>query len=233
MEAILFAILFTIPGLMVRNIEKRLYTKTKENDTDYVKQYNFFIDSVFIYLIGLILFEIFYTPISNLLKGIELHGIFLTGDNLIIFIGYFIWSLIICYPYTRIKRLVVKNVFLSVSNMFRKKNKLSIETEFSSVWDEVFENPDICLENQILVIEKDGALISQGYLKSYSPPHLCKREFLLEETEGVKAYLERDRECSLEEKLLSVKMEYFDSSTGYVYKLMDSTKLNEYLKNNK
>lgn len=232
METILFAILFTIPGLMVRNIEKRIYTKTKEKEISYVKQYNFFIDSVFIYFIGLGLFQVFHrTPIFHLIQEIEIHGIFLTGDNLLIFIGYFLWSLIISYPYVKIKRAISKKVSLSISNAHRRKNTLTMETEFSSVWDEIFENPKICLDDQIIVVEKEGKIITQGYIKSYSPPHLNKRELLLEESEGVKRYLDRDSESSFEEKLLSVKMEYFDSSTGFTIKFMDSTKLNTYLEN--
>lgn len=97
MDAILFAILFTIPGLMVRNIEKRLYTKTKEPDSDVIKQYNFFIDSAFIYFFGLVIFEILLrTPIVKLIKEIKLNGIFLNGNELKIFVFYFAWSLIIC-----------------------------------------------------------------------------------------------------------------------------------------
>ncbi|TYR82135.1 hypothetical protein FZC66_00620 [Priestia megaterium] len=118
MDAILFAILFTIPGLMVRNIEKRLYTKTKEQDSDYIKQYNFFIDSAFIYFIGLIVYEILYrTPIVNFIGKIELHGIFLNGYKLKLFILYFIWSLIACYPYAKLKKHVIEILFLRISNI--------------------------------------------------------------------------------------------------------------------
>jgi hypothetical protein len=232
MEAILFVILFTIPGLMVRNIEKRLYTKTKEEDSDYIKQYNFFIDSAFIYFIGLIFYQLLHmTQIINFVSKIELNGIFLNGYKLKLFILYFIWSLVACYPYAKVKKHIIEILFLGISNFYRNRKNMPIETKFSSVWDEVFENPEMPItEDQIIIIEKDGEILTQGYIKRYSPPHLNRREFLLEETSTVKAFLESDKELPKDEKLLNVaKMEYYDTQTGINIKFLDTTKLAQYL----
>jgi hypothetical protein len=232
MDAILFAILFTIPGLMVRNIEKRLYTKTKEPESDFIKQYNFFIDSVFIYFLGLIVYQILYrTPIFNFIKSFELKGIFLSDNNLKLFIFYFIWALIICYPYTKTKRYLIIKFFLGVSNSYRTKKNMPIEKRYSSVWDEIFENEEEPITNdQIIVIEKDGFVITQGYIASFSPPHMSKREFLLEQTTQVKAQLEADNNLPDDEKLLNVvKMEYYDTNSGITIKFIDTTKLVQYL----
>ncbi|KON86619.1 hypothetical protein AF332_07170 [Sporosarcina globispora] len=233
MEAILFAILFTIPGLMVRNIEKRLYTKTKETDSDFIKQYNFFIDSAFIYFIGLLVYQIFLqTPVVNLFKEIKLNGIFFEEHDIMLFILYFFWSIIICIPYAKVKRHIVELLFLGISNKFRSKNNMPLETNFSSVWDELFENPKSPIkDDEIILIEKDGVLISQGYIKRYSPPHLSRREFLLEQSSEVKAFLDSDEKCESEdEKLLNVvKMEYYDTQTGITVKFLDTTKLVNYI----
>jgi hypothetical protein len=232
MDAILFAILFTIPGLMVRNIEKRLYTKTKEPESDFIKQYNFFIDSVFIYFLGLMAYQVLYRlPVFNLIKDFELKGIFLSGNNLKLFILYFCWSLIICFPYAKTKKCLITKIFLGVSNNYRSKKNMPIEKRFSSVWDEIFENEEIPItDDQIIVIEKDGVIVTQGYIKSYSPPHLSKREFLLEQTSEVKAQLEADNNLPDDEKLLNVvKMEYYDTNSGITIKFIDTTKLVQYL----
>ena len=125
MEAILFAILFIIPGLMVRNIDKRLYTKTKEPDSDFINQYNFFIDSTFIYFSGLIVYEILYrTPVVNIVKNIDLHGIFLDGHNIKLFALYFVWALIICLPYAKLKKYLITKLFLGISNTRRQKKNM-------------------------------------------------------------------------------------------------------------
>ncbi len=233
MDAILFAILFTIPGLMVRNIEKRLYTKTKEADSDIIKQYNFFIDSAFIYFLGLILYQILLiTPALNGLNEIDINGIFLTGNELKLFIFYFLWSLAICLPYAKTKKFLVQTLFLWLSNNFRRRKSMPIETVFSSIWDEIFENPEMPItSDQIVILEKDGLILTQGYIKRYSPPHLSRREFLLEETSYVKAFLDSDKKCESEdEKLLNVvKMEYYDTQTGITVKFIDTSKLVRYL----
>jgi hypothetical protein len=236
MDTILFAILFIIPGLLVRNIEKRIYTKTKEKDSDFVKQYNFFIDSAFIYFIGFLIYQLLHkTPIVKLIKDIELNGIFLEGNNLKLFILYFFWALIICFPYAMLKKYIIEKIFIGVSNTYRGKKKMPLETVFSSVWDEIFENPKVPItDDQIIIIEKDGETITQGYIKRFSPPHLSKREFLLEETLNVKVFMDYDSNCENEdEKLLNVlKMEYYDTQTGILIKFVDDTKLVNYLKQN-
>lgn len=235
MNTILIAILFVIPGLLVRNIEKRLFTRTKENDSDYIKQYNFFIDSVFIYITGVIFINLLaLTPIYDYMNKINLNGILLKENTLKMFVGYFIWALIICYPYTKSKRYVTQKMFLDISNTFRNKKKMPVETKFSSVWDEIFENEENPItQDEIVLIEKDGALITQGYLESYSPPHLSKREFKLVETSQVKRFLESDKNAENEaEKLLNVvKFEYYDTQSGIVIKFIDTQKLITYLNN--
>ncbi|TYR82134.1 hypothetical protein FZC66_00615 [Priestia megaterium] len=111
---------------------------------------------------------------------------------------------------------------------------MPVETKFSSIWDEVFENPNNPItDDQIIIIEKDGEILTQGYIKSYSPPHLNRREFLLEETSAVKAFLESDKELPEDEKLLNVvKKEYYDTHTGINIKFLDTTKLIRYIQNN-
>jgi hypothetical protein len=235
LEAFLYALLFTIPGLMVRNIEKRFFTQSKAKESDFIKQYNFFIDSAFIYFINIIFIQILLaTPIWDVIKKInkfEIKAVFLEEKQLKIMLFYFLWSLMIAFPYAYIKRKILRSGFLKISNMFRTKSKNVIETKFASVWDELFENRMNPISGgQIIILEKDGELITQGYIKRYSPPHLDRREFLLEETSAVKMYLEADKDLSEEEKLLNVvKMEYYDTGTGINIKFFDTTKLEKYL----
>ena len=84
-----------------------------------------------------------------------------------------------------------------------------------------------------MTIEKDGEIITQGTLKSHSPPNFNNKELLLCYTNDIKEILEDDKLKS-EDKMLfdEIDMEYFNFETGILVKIYDMSKYNNYIESN-
>ena len=127
----------------------------------------------------------------------------------------------------------MKRGILYISNIIRDKNNLPTETKFTTIWDEIFENKAINLTDVYISIEKDGNIITQGVLKSYSPPNFKNKELKLCYTNDIKKILEEDKSKNESEMLFDeISMEYFNFETGILVKFYDMSKYNNYVESN-
>lgn len=225
METIFIAVLFSIPGFTAEMLEDRIFGKITKEKSDFDKTVSAIIYSSFIILLNLTIMSKFFNIKINTFESLVAKLM-----NIQFFIKYVILTFAVCILFIFIKKYIWDFVVRVCINIWRKINKLPKETRFSTVWEEIFENPKEPIMNKIISIEKDGDLITCGVLARYSTQNGKKKEFLLIETSETAEYLEADKELDKDEKLLSkIDMEYYDQESGHLIKFYNTNKLYEYL----
>lgn len=221
MDAIIIAVIFSVPGLICEYIERRLYPNSLPEKSEYNKTVAAIIISSIIAVINIFILRIIFKreilTFSNLIEKLSYISFFakyillsmLVGATLIIFKNK-------CY-----RRIT--NYFI---NLMRKSEGKDKETIFPTLWDEIFENPDDPIENAFVSIEKDGEVLSQGQIYRYSPPSSNIKELILIDGEDFKTYLEYDKTLPEEEKILNkIDKEYINLDSGLSIKFYNVEKL--------
>ena len=220
----MIAVLFIIPGSIVNIILDRFFPKSKKEKSDFEKTIHAIIYSSVIIFINLV--------IMNKVKNINVST-FTDLQEMLSDITFFIEYIVLTFI-SSILFVIIKGIYekieLSIVNIIRKLKKLPTESKFATIWDELFENKDIDLSDTYITIIKDGKIISQGCLKTHSPPNLENRELLLIGTKDFKAFLKNDIRLEDDEKLLDiVDKEYYNLNTGVLIRFYNNTKLINYL----
>lgn len=225
MESIVSLIIFVFPGIFITLLYKEYLPTSKNEPSDYEKAVIAFIYSFAVLVLNILImkyvFSINITVVSEIIGKFENIGfflkyVFLTFANSLIFaVGWY---------------YVSKYIVLGTYNIFRFRKKLPLKTRYSTVWDEIFENPDIDMNDAYVVIEKDGVLITQGLIALYSPIESKEKELKLICTDAFKNYLENDKNLPEEEKIFNdIEFEYFNLEKGILVKFYNNAKLKEYL----
>ncbi len=229
LEAIFIAILFLIPGFLIEKITNRIFQKTIIEDySDFDKTVKYIILSIETMIINIIF-------ISKVCKNTDLKTVTQLQEKLgeiEFLIKYLGLTILVCGILIFLNELLKRGI-LYISNIIRDKNNLPTETKFTTIWDEIFENKAINLTDVYISIEKDGNIITQGVLKSYSPPNFKNKELKLCYTNDIKKILEEDKSKNESEMLFDeISMEYFNFETGILVKFYDMSKYNNYVESN-
>ena len=229
LEAIFIAILFLIPGFLIEKITNRIFQKTIIEDySDFDKTVKYIILSIETMIINIIF-------ISKVCKNTDLKTVTQLQEKLgeiEFLIKYLGLTILVCGILIFLNELLKRGI-LYISNIIRDKNNLPTETKFTTIWDEIFENKAINLTDVYISIEKDGNIITQGVLKSYSPPNFKNKELKLCYTNDIKKILEEDKSKNESEMLFDeISMEYFNFETGTLVKFYDMSKYNNYVESN-
>lgn len=229
LEAIFIAILFLIPGFLIEKITNRIFQKTIIEDySDFDKTVKYIILSIETMIINIIF-------ISKVCKNTDLKTVTQLQEKLgeiEFLIKYLGLTILVCGILIFLNELLKRGI-LYISNIIRDKNNLPTETKFTTIWDEIFENKAINLTDVYISIEKDGNIITQGVLKSYSPPNFKNKELKLCYTNDIKKILEENKSKNESEMLFDeISMEYFNFETGILVKFYDMSKYNNYVESN-
>lgn len=225
METIMLAVLFSVPGIVVNKITHRVFPKSIKIESDYEKTISAILYSTVILFFNLLI-------LKNIFKNdaITFKDLLDKLNYTSFFMKYILLTICTCILFSIIKKYIVDIIILKAINIFKKNSAYSPETTYSTVWDGIFENSKVNLSDTYITVEKDGVLISQGLLKSYSAPSISNRELLLSHTVGFNNYLENDKTLDPEKRLLDViQEEYYNLNTGVLIKFYDNTKLVKYL----
>lgn len=225
MEAIIIAVIFSVPGLICEYIERRLYPNSLPEKSEYNKTVTAIIISSIIAIINIFVLKIIFRR-----EIITFSDLIIRLTYITFFAKYILLSVVVGFVI-----IVFKNKYYSrLSNFFvniiRKSEGKEKETLFPTVWDEIFENSEFPINNAYVTIEKDGQIITHGQIYRYSPPNSNIKEFILTDVEELKAYIEADKNLSDEEKLLDkVDKQYVNLDLGVTIKFYDNRKLLDYL----
>ncbi len=228
MDTIFIAIIFSVPGIMVSKIYKRLFPKSFEEKSEYEKTIiaipiSTLVLMINIFILNVILNQNIYT--ITYLLSLLYNFIFLTL--------YIILTVMSCFIVVFLKRKLFEPITLKLINWYNKKKYNPTESKFSSEWENIFENPEVDVNDMYVSIEKDGKIITQGLLAGYSPPNQKKRDISLIGTKEFKEYLINDRMLDDDKKLFDkIDREYYDFETGILIKIYNNQKIKDYFNNN-
>lgn len=226
MEQIISLILFVFPGVFINLLYKQYLPKSKQEPSDYEKAVIAFIYSFMVLVLNIVVMKFIFKKEIETLD--QLLGYF---KNTSFLLKYVFLTIFTSMLFAIVWHYIFKYLILWAYNFYRKLRGLPKETRFSSVWDEIFENPDNDMTDAYVVIEKDGDIISQGIIDLYSPIDSKDKEIKLICTDSFKKYLENDKLLTEDEKIFNeIDYEYYNIETGVLIKFYNNKRIKEYLK---
>lgn len=220
MDAIFTVVLFSVPGFIANILEDRLFNKITRDKTQFDKTVPAVVYSSLIMILNMITFDKFLNikikTFGELIKRLS---------NIDFYFKYIVVTFFTCIIFVFFKKYIWESLILFLINKWRKFNNLSVETKFSTVWEEIFDNPEKPIMDKIISIEKDGNIITSGVLERYSTYNGKHREFLLIETNETREYLNDTKNL-----LSKIDMEYYDQDSGHLIKFYNTDELYEYLR---
>lgn len=223
---IIFIILFIFPGIFIGILYKKFVPTSKKDPEGYEKIVGAFLYSCVVLFVNIIIIKVFF---KNNISDINQLGKEL--NNFSFFFKYTLLSIVVSSITAYFFHKWNHEILLELLNKYRQATDKPVETKFQSVWESIFESGqmnDVCI-----VIEKDGEIITCGFLEEYSPPQNIKKELKLKYTQWVKKQFENDKNGkykSDEEKIFTdIICEYFDYDSGILIKFYDVKKYLEYI----
>lgn len=221
METIVVAIMFSVPGILVNKIKKRLFPKSFYDNSEYEKTIVAIPISILILFINyLVMNKVFKLNITsiNVLLG--------RMDDLNFLFKYTILTFISCVLLSLIIEKIFKPVILKMINFYKSKKNMPIESKYTSVWEQIFENEDNPVNDMYISIEKDGEIITQGLVEEYTPPNNDKRDISLVFTKQFEQCLNEEENLPDDEKMFGIiDREYYDFNTGVLIKIYNNEKI--------
>lgn len=224
-EAIFIAVLFAVGGAFYNYFSKRYFQRYRKPKSDYEMTIQLMISSIFILFINIAVLKIFFKiNISSLNELISNLG------SISFFMKYFILTITTSF----ISVFLFEKGFMPLQlygiNKIKSGENIPVETKYTTVWEDVFENKDDPIDWAVVTIEKDGNLITQGILSNWSAPNAEKNELLLENKTLVADVIKKDINSPPDEKILYiVKKEYFDFQTGTLITFYENEKFKTYV----
>lgn len=202
-------ILFIGPGFLIRMLEDDLYPNSNRFDNSERNIIKAFIDSFFILIINL-----------TLLKKIFKYNFFDFNyfvnkfETIDFFIKYVFLTFCICCIYTCIIKRFIKFSRLFVVNEINGES--NVETPFPTIWDSIFNDYSYDFYEKVITIEKEGQLISCGYVEELPRINAETKELKLVDTKKVQKYM---NQVKFKEHYIDIiEFEYFDFETGTLIK---------------
>ena len=225
MDAILVALLFSVPGILLQKLDDRFFPSSMNEESEYTKTTIAILESIIILIINILILSIFKVKILNITTLVD-------KLKYVPFLAFYvIVTSVICVLVCIVKNTILKKLLVKLFNVYNKYTNRAEETIFPSEWERIFENSEISKQDMYIVIEKDGNIITQGRLEGYAPPNQARRDITLVDTNAFKEYLENDKNLADDKKLLDIiEKEYYDFSTGILIKIYNNTKLLNYLR---
>lgn len=225
-------ILFIGPGFYIRMLEDDLFPNSNrfdKNERYFVKA---FIDSFFILIINLFI-----------LKSLSKYNFFdfkyfVSKFEIInFFIKYVFLTFITCCVYAcfikriaRFLRRLLRNSYNgskfgnaireTVGNIsdkiYKHLNLKVIETQFPTIWDSIIHDYNNNFYGKIVAIEKDGQIISCGYIGELTGINTETKELKLVTTKEIQECM--NSKDFMENYIETIEFEYFDFETGILIK---------------
>lgn len=150
-------------------------------------------------------------------------------------IKYAIITIIETWSLTWLMRKKGRTLLMNIINFFNKKNGKANEDESLSLWEKIFEEYEyIDLKNNppVISIEKDGQILSRGFLNSWPAPNTECNELILIYSAKIEEYFKSDESKPITEKIFyNIQFEYILLREGIVIKFYNMDRYNSYCNN--
>lgn len=228
MDSILFLFLFIFPGAFSKLLKERFTPKKQYRINDHngwVELSEIVVFSMVVLFSGLIARSCFFT------HNLDMNSYFESFTSTKFFIAYIVFAFLASMIYTFLFHKLNKAVVPFVINRYNQWKGRPVEGLYQTIWEEVFETDKYSTQKGVVVsIEKDGHVLSRGFLEAYPPPQSPNSEILLKYCCEVEAYFENDKRLPEEGKIFGkTNLEYCDLQNGFVIKFYDMAKYHAYV----
>lgn len=228
MDSILFLFLFVFPGALSKLMKERFIPKKQYRIGDsngWVELSEMVVFSIVVLFSGLIARACFLT------HDLNINNYFESFTNTKFLVVYIVFASLVSIAYTFLFHKLNKAVVPFVINRYNQWKGRPVEGLYQTIWEEVFETDKYSTQKGVVVsIEKDGHVLSRGFLEAYPPPQSPNSEILLKYCCEVEAYFENDKRLPEEGKIFGkTNLEYCDLQNGFVIKFYDMAKYQDYI----
>lgn len=232
MDSIIFLFVFVFPGALSKLIKERFFPKKQYRISDsngWVELSEMVVFSIIVLFTGLIVRAYFLT------HDWDINNYFTSFTSSKFLIIYIIFASFASFVYTFLFNKLNKNVLLVIINRYNRWKGRPTEGLYQTIWEEIFETNKYLKKKPVVVsIEKDGHILSRGFLESYPPPQSPSNELLLRYCSEIETFFKKDESLPAESKIFAkTYIEYFDMQNGYVIKFYDMQKYNDYINSQK
>lgn len=203
---ILSTILFLGPGFFINLLEDQFWATTNKE-----KKYESYILESFIYSIMILVINILFLKFMFKIELLKFDDLISGLNNIIFFIKYILLTIISSFIV-----LAIKKVLFEVVLFIKNKNKVKQFTKYPTVWDKIFNNNKINVNELVFSISKGDVIISQGFLSSHSRLNAESKEIELFCTKDTADYLNDEKFVS--ENLEDIDFEYYDINNDVLIK---------------
>lgn len=209
---ILSTILFLGPGFFINLVEDQFWATTNKD-----KKYESYILESFIYSIIILVINLLFLTFKFEIELIKFNDLISELNNIIFFIKYILLTIISSFIVLAIKKILFEVIlFIKNKNKSKNKNKVKQFTKYPTVWDKIFNNNKINVNELVFSISKGDVIISQGFLSSHSRLNAESKEIELFCTKDIADYLNDEKFVS--ENLEDIDFEYYDINNDVLIK---------------
>lgn len=199
---ILSTVLFLGPGYLIRLISDWIEEPTSDEETIEVGTTKTFIFSFVVLIINVLILKFAYNKNINTFTDL-LNNIF----NITFFVKYCILTVFICIVIALLKPYLFKFSIGFYNKIFNKYRDRKYST-YSDLWNLIFYNPEFDVSKHVFTIEKNGIIVTQGFIKNATPKGRDKKKVILTFTDIVKDYF--TDEDFRNKNLSEIVTEYYD-----------------------
>lgn len=224
---VIFILLFVFPGAFSQILNNRFSPKrSRIHKTNIVEFSEILASSTVIMAIS---FFVIYLYDGTVINSVYTFTALMEKNNFLI--KYIVLNIFITCVFTFCFHYLNKIVVTKCINWFNKKMNKPQESGNESIWEDVFEKfeyIDLRKNPPVLSIEKDGNVLSRGFLRKWPAPNTDCNEIVLVHCAEIEGYFEDDKNKPINEKVFyKTVIEYCFFDTGITIKFYDMTKYNQ------
>lgn len=207
---ILSTVLFLGPGFLVRFISGWIWEPISDEESSEEGIVKAFIYSFIILMINILIIKFKSSREINTFTDL-INSIY----EIDFFLKYILLMAITSFIFTLLKTKGFEFAVEVYNNIFNKKIDRKYTT-FSDLWNVIFYNPEFDVSKHVFIIEKNGAMITCGFIKNVTSKGRDKKKIVFKLTDVVKRYF--DNKDFVEKNLKKITIEYYDLETDVLIK---------------
>jgi hypothetical protein len=227
MDVILMAVIFLGPGLFIKAMDKYVYKPARPRMQFYDYAFELIAHSIVVFslmaLIGVIL------NAAHILKpAITTVGCLMARmDSICFVVVYIVVAAAISVGWWLVYDKFGKKRLTALRNRFAEKKTGTRHTGRTSVYEDIFHNPEIVHAAYMAVsIYQNGEYVTSGLIRGFNSPDLDVAEYRLIRTNEIEEIIASDKEKADDDKILIyTDFEYFNPAQNLLIKFYRHNRL--------
>lgn len=220
-DSIAFFLMFLYPGLFISVLNNK-FIPSSQTKTKYTETVHNFIFSVVVFLGTLIIIQNGFKHLFKVKENYySINCIKLEFSNIKFLIIYITIATLLSVIVAILWYLIDKHILLHAINKWNKMHNKPPNTKYRTVWETIFENPDIKVIGRVVSIEIGDKFIV-GTINGWTPPDVHNKELYIMHSTKIQKYFD-------EKYFDDIEFQYIDLDKNMVIKFYNMDKYNQYV----